>query len=67
MELFSAEPMEPDDDLLSIFAQIGAQVGQYIQRKQAETARLASEDRLHGQTSGRRRTGINQSQASEDR
>jgi PAS domain S-box-containing protein len=36
MECFSCEIREPDEDLLKIFASIGSQIGQFIQRKEAE-------------------------------
>jgi signal transduction histidine kinase/CheY-like chemotaxis protein len=37
MEFFSHEIREPDDDLLRMFEAVGGQVGQFIERKQAES------------------------------
>jgi two-component system, cell cycle sensor histidine kinase and response regulator CckA len=37
MEFFSHEIRQPDDDLLQIFVTVGSQVGQFIERKRAET------------------------------
>lgn len=39
LEFLSHEVRQPDDDLLQMLASIGAQVGQYIQRIQAEQVR----------------------------
>jgi signal transduction histidine kinase len=36
MEFFSHEIRPPDDDLLQIFVTVGSQIGQFIERKQAE-------------------------------
>ena len=36
MEFFSHEIREPDDDLLRMLTQVGAQIGQFMERKQAE-------------------------------
>ncbi|MEO7863613.1 MAG: PAS domain S-box protein [Nitrospirales bacterium] len=37
MEFFSHEIRPPDDDLLQIFVTVGSQIGQFIERKRAET------------------------------
>ena len=39
MEFFSAEIREPDDPLLTMFASIGNQIGQFVERKRAEEER----------------------------
>ena len=36
IEFFSREIREPDDDLLKMFAALGSQIGQFIERKRAE-------------------------------
>jgi PAS domain S-box-containing protein len=46
MEFFSREIREPDEDLLKIFGSIGSQIGQFIERKQAETALQKSKELL---------------------
>jgi GAF domain-containing protein len=38
MEFFSREIKQPDESLLQIVRAIGSQIGQFIQRKQAEAA-----------------------------
>src|SRR5713226_2488071 len=38
MEFFSREVRQPDRDLLNVMATIGSQIGQFIERKQAEDA-----------------------------
>jgi len=38
MEFFSHEIRQPDEDLLKMMATIGSQIGQFIERKQAEDA-----------------------------
>jgi C4-dicarboxylate-specific signal transduction histidine kinase len=38
MEFFSREVREPDRDLINVMATIGSQIGQFIERKQAEDA-----------------------------
>ncbi len=38
LEFFSPEIQRPDDDLLAMMAAVGAQLGQYIERKRAEAA-----------------------------
>jgi PAS domain S-box-containing protein len=37
MEFFSHEICPPDDDLLQVFVTVGSQIGQFIERKRAET------------------------------
>jgi signal transduction histidine kinase/CheY-like chemotaxis protein len=37
MEFFSPESREPDEDILRMFEAVGGQVGQFIERKQAES------------------------------
>ena len=37
MEFFSHEVRHPDDDLLQVFVTVGSQIGQFIERKRAET------------------------------
>lgn len=39
MEFFSADIREPDDALLTMFASIGNQIGQFVERKRAEEER----------------------------
>ncbi|HEX3619724.1 MAG TPA: PAS domain S-box protein [Candidatus Udaeobacter sp.] len=46
MECFSCEIREPDEELLKIFASIGSQIGQFIQRKEAEAALQKSKELL---------------------
>jgi signal transduction histidine kinase len=46
MEFFSPEVREPDEDLLKMFAGIGSQIGQFVQRKQAEEALRRSKELL---------------------
>jgi PAS domain S-box-containing protein len=46
MEFFSREIREPDEDLLKIFASIGSQIGQFIERKEAEAALQKSKELL---------------------
>jgi PAS domain S-box-containing protein len=59
MEFFSDEIREPDQDLLKMFASIGSQIGQFIERKQAEEALQKSkellEQRVHERTRELRR------------
>ncbi len=45
-EFFSHEIRQPDYDLLQIFACIGSQIGQFIERKQAEEALRKAHDEL---------------------
>ncbi len=40
LEVFSAEIQPPDEDLLQMLTAIGSQIGQFLKRKQAETAVL---------------------------
>ena len=46
MEFLSREIGEPDNDFLAMVGDIGAQLGQFVQRKRAEDALRASESRL---------------------
>jgi two-component system, cell cycle sensor histidine kinase and response regulator CckA len=46
MECFSREIAEPDNDFLEMLGHIGAQLGQFMERKRAEDALRASESRL---------------------
>lgn len=46
MEFFSPEVRAPDEDLLKMMMAIGSQIGQFIERKQAEEALQASEERF---------------------
>ena len=55
MEFFSREIREPDEDLLKIFASIGSQIGQFIERKEAEAALQKSKELLEQRV--RQRTG----------
>jgi PAS domain-containing protein len=47
MEFFSHEIAEPDEDLLKMMATIGSQIGQFMERKQAEEALRESEERFY--------------------
>lgn len=46
MEFFGAEIRQPDEDLLKMFASLGSQIGQFVQRKQAEEALRRSKELL---------------------
>jgi signal transduction histidine kinase len=46
MEFFSREIRDRDEDLLKIFASIGSQIGQFIERKAAEAALQKSKELL---------------------
>src|SRR5262249_20693386 len=46
MEFFSRESRQPEQDLLSMMATIGSQIGQFIERKRAEEAVRGSEASL---------------------
>jgi PAS domain S-box-containing protein len=46
MECFSCEIRGPDEDLLKVFASIGSQIGQFIQRKESEAALQKSKELL---------------------
>ena len=46
LEFFSREIREPDQDLLEMLATIGSQIGQFIERRQAEEALRLSEERF---------------------
>jgi PAS domain S-box-containing protein len=50
MECFSLEPREPDKEFLEIVGSIGAQLGQFMERKRAEEALRNSEAQLHAVT-----------------
>jgi PAS domain S-box-containing protein len=45
LEFFSPEIRQPDPDLLAMVGAIGSQIGQFVERKQAEEALRASEAR----------------------
>src|SRR5204863_5319860 len=45
LEFFSPKIREPDEDLLTMVRAIGSQIGQFIERKQAEAALRHSEAR----------------------
>ena len=46
LEFFSRDIRQPDEDLLRMMTAIGSQIGQFIERKQAEEALRDSEKRL---------------------
>jgi signal transduction histidine kinase/integral membrane sensor domain MASE1/ActR/RegA family two-component response regulator len=46
IEFFSREIRQPDKDLLLMFATVGGQIGQFIERKRAEQALRESEERF---------------------
>ena len=46
MEFFSREVHEPDEETLQMLAEVGAQFGQFLQRRRAETALAQSEERM---------------------
>jgi PAS domain S-box-containing protein len=46
MEFLSLEIREPDEGVLKMFASIGSQIGQFVQRKQAEEALQKSKELL---------------------
>jgi PAS domain S-box-containing protein len=46
VEFFSRQIREPDDDLLEMMATIGSQIGHFMERKRAEQALQASEQRF---------------------
>jgi PAS domain S-box-containing protein len=48
MELFSREIREPDNELLTVMSVIGSQIGQFMERKQAEETLTRSEEELRG-------------------
>ncbi|HEV8714372.1 MAG TPA: response regulator [Candidatus Binatia bacterium] len=47
MEFFSREPQQPDNGLLQMITSIGSQMGQFIERRQAEMILRRSEARYH--------------------
>ena len=51
VEFFSREVREPDDDLIQMMTAVGAQIGQFIERKNAEAALRESERRFKVLTS----------------
>jgi PAS domain S-box-containing protein len=50
LEFFAPEPMEPDEQLLSLMADVGAILGRVVERKRAEQALRASELRWRSVT-----------------
>jgi PAS domain S-box-containing protein len=46
MEFFSPEVREPDNALIAMMATVGSQIGQFIERKEAEDALRQSEERF---------------------
>ncbi len=46
IEFFSRDVREPDDALLELMASIGSQLGQFIQRKEAEQAARVADERF---------------------
>ncbi len=48
MEFFSREIRQPDEELLRVMATAGSQIGQLMERKQAEEALRDSEERFRG-------------------
>lgn len=46
IELFQIEPQAPDDELLLLVNGLGAEIGQFVERKRAESALRESEERL---------------------
>ena len=46
IEIFSRKVQEPDEDLLAMMGSIGGQVGQFIERRRAETALRESQARF---------------------
>jgi signal transduction histidine kinase len=53
MEFFSSEIREPDENLLKMFASIGSQIGQFVQRKQAEEGLQQSKELLESRVRDR--------------
>src|SRR5205085_474647 len=50
MEFFSREPREPDQPLLPVMALIGAQIGDYLERRRTAEALRVSEERFRVMT-----------------
>ena len=50
MEFYGRDIKEPDEALLQIVRAIGSQIGQFVQRKQAETVLRESEARFRSLT-----------------
>ncbi|TAJ07390.1 MAG: PAS domain S-box protein [Nitrospirae bacterium] len=46
LEFFSRAPRQPDENLLAMMTAVGRQVGQFIERKEAERALAAEKERL---------------------
>jgi PAS domain S-box-containing protein len=46
IEAFGAQTEPPDDQVLSVMAALGSQVGQFLQRRESESALRESEERL---------------------
>ncbi|HEX8747141.1 MAG TPA: PAS domain S-box protein [Pyrinomonadaceae bacterium] len=46
LEFFSSEVREPDNDLIKMMETVGSQIGQYVERKEAEGALRQSEERF---------------------
>jgi PAS domain S-box-containing protein len=46
IEFFSHEIRQPDEELLQMMTAVGAQIGQFIERKRAERAHTTSEERF---------------------
>jgi two-component system sensor histidine kinase/response regulator len=46
LEFFSREIREPDEELLKMIATVGSQIGQFMERRQAEAALRISEERF---------------------
>jgi PAS domain-containing protein len=49
MEFYGRDVKEPDEVLLQIVRAIGSQIGQFVQRKEAEQALRVNEERYRGQ------------------
>jgi signal transduction histidine kinase/CheY-like chemotaxis protein len=50
MEFFSHEIRRPDNDLLQLFATVGSQIGQFIERKEAEAQLLQAKEAAEAAT-----------------
>jgi two-component system, sensor histidine kinase and response regulator len=50
MEFFSHEIRRPDNDLLQMFATLGSQIGQFIERKEAEAQLLKAKEEAEAAT-----------------
>lgn len=58
MTFFSRQIQPPDEDLLQMFATIGSQIGQFIEKKRSEAALRESEQRLAWQAKHDPLTGL---------